>query len=256
MNENYSLEELEAYLYGELSAEKAKKLEEEIKTDLALRSELEALKISREAVEMAGWKSLIAQSQSEFLKERSEERKVKPLEGGSTDFLYWTKRIAASLAFILVATGSMLFLTVSPESITADQVDYQIPVMRSAENTLSEIQGAFSEKDYQKVIDLGKQMENPTTEVSFLMGMAHLELKHYSEAEKSFLEIENENRINQSGEFADQVDYYLVHAYLSHGQPEKAETRMRKILNDPQHTYHGNFGKADLFKIFILKLKN
>lgn len=256
MNENYTLEELEAFLYGELPADKAKKLEEDIKTDLALRSELEALKISREAIDMAGWKEMIQLSQAEFLLNRTEDKKVKPLNSGSADFFLWSKRIAASMAFVLVAMAGYLLISVSPESITSGQVDYRIPVMRSSENLQTELQEAFAEKEFQKVIDLGSQLDALSIEASFLVGMAHLQLNQFAAAEEAFLAIEQSNQQNQSLEFADQVDYYLVKAYLSTGQLEEAEVRMRKIIDDPNHTYHQNFGKSDLFKIFILKLKN
>lgn len=256
MNENYSLEELEAYLYGELPADRAKQLEEEIKTDLALQSELEALKISREAIELAGWKTMIQQAQAEFLSEREEETKVKPISGGSSDFFVWTKRIAASLTILLVGLGAFLIISVSPESITSNQVDYQIPVMRSSENTLTTIQEAYSEKDYQGVIAIGEQSSDYSAEVSLLLGLSYLESNELEKAEATLLNIEAANQKNQTSEFADQVDYYLVKVYLSSGQIDLASERIHKIMDDTQHTYHGNFGKMDLIKLSILKLKN
>ncbi|MCU0399531.1 MAG: hypothetical protein MUE75_00770 [Algoriphagus sp.] len=256
MNENYSLEELEAYLHGELPEERAKQLEEEIKTDLALQSELEALKITREAIELAGWKTMIQQAQAEFLSEREQETKVKPISGGSSDFFVWTKRIAASLTILLVGLGASLFISVSPESITSNQVAYQIPVMRSSENTLSTIQEAYSEKDYRGVIAIGEQSSDYSAEGSLLLGLSYLESNEPAKAEASLLRIEAANQKNQTSEFADQVDYYLVKVYLSSDQIDLASERIHKIMDDAQHTYHGNFGKMDLIKLSILKLKN
>ena len=66
MNEKYTLEELEAYLLGELSPDRKEELDEKIKTDKELKEELEALKISQEAIELAGWKSVISKTQKEF----------------------------------------------------------------------------------------------------------------------------------------------------------------------------------------------
>ncbi len=256
MNENYSLEELEAYLYGELPADRAKQLEEEIKTDLALQSELEALKISREAIELAGWKTMIQQSQAEFLSERDQETKVKPISGGSSDFFVWTKRIAASLTILLIGLGAFLLISVSPESITSNQVDYQIPVMRSSENTLTAIQEAYRQKDFQGVVALGEKSDTFNAEVSLLVGLSYLELNELQKAEATLLSLEATNQKNKTSEFADQVDYYLVEVYLSSDQIDRASERIHKILNDEQHTYHGNFGEMDLIKLSILKLKN
>lgn len=256
MNENYSLEELEAYLHGELPAERAKQLEEEIKTDLALQSELEALKITREAIELAGWKTMIQQAQAEFLSEREQETKVKPISGGSSDFFVWTKRIAATLTILLVGLGSFMLISVSPESITANQLDYQIPVMRSSENTLTVIQEAYRQKDYQGVVTLGEKSDTNNPEVSLLVGLSHLELNEFQKAESTLLSLEAFNQKNQTSDFADQIDYYLVKVYLNSSQLDLASERIHKILNDKQHTYHDNFGKMDLIKLSILKLKN
>ena len=256
MNENYSLEELEAYLYGELPAEKAKLLEEDLKTDLALKAELEALKISREAIELAGWKTMIQQAQAEFLTDREQETKIKPIKGGSVDFFVWTKRIAASLTILLVGLGAYLMVSISPESITSGQVDYQIPVMRSSENQLTAIQQAFLEGDFRSVTVLSESSSQYNPEVTFLTGLAYLKLGELKNAEAAFLKVETSNQQNQTNEFSDQVDYYLVQVYLSNNQIELAEERVQKIMADDQHTYHANFGKLDLIKLTILKFKN
>jgi tetratricopeptide (TPR) repeat protein len=256
MNENYTLEELEAYLHGELPVERAKKLEEEIKTDLALQSELEALKITREAIELAGWKTMIQQAQSEYLADREQETKVKPIQGGTSGLFVWTKRIAASLTILLVGLGAYLMVSVSPESITSDQIEYQIPVMRSSENTLTAIQEAYRQKDYQGVIAISEKAATYNAEFSFLTGLSYLEVGEWKKAEASLLQIEASNQQNESDEFADQVDYYLVKIYLSSNQIDQASDRIHKILKDEQHTYHGNFGKMDLIRLAMLKFKN
>jgi hypothetical protein len=256
MNEKFTLEELEAFLYGELPGDRAKKLEKEIKTDLALQSELEALKISREAIELAGWKSMIQQAQSEFLSEREEETNIKPIHVRTSDLLLWSKRIAASLTVLLIGFGAYLMVSVSPESITSNQVDYQIPVMRSSENALTAIQEAYSQKDYQSVVTLSDKATTYSAEVGLLVGLSYLELDELKKAEATLLSLEANNQKNQTSEFADQVDYYLVKVYLSSNQIDLASERIYKILEDEQHTYHGNFRKMDLIKLSILKLKN
>lgn len=256
MNEKYTLEELEAYLHGELPTEKVRILEEEIKTDLALQSELEALKISREAIELAGWKNMIQQAQSEYLADREQETQIKPIQGGTSDLFIWSKRIAASLTILLVGLGAYLMVSVSPESITSDQIEYQIPVMRSSENTLTAIQEAYRQKDYQGVLVVGEKSGDYSTEEYLLLGLAYMELNELQKAESTLLSIEATNQKNQTSDFADQVDYYLVKVYLTGNQIDLASERIHKILNDKQHTYHDNFGKMDLIKLSILKLKN
>lgn len=252
MNENYSLEELEAYLYGELSEERKSQLEENIKTDLALQEELAALQISRAAVELAGWKSVIAQSQKEFLEER-EETLNKPIQIG---IRVWLGRIAASLTLLLVGTLAVLFFSISPESITESQIGYSLPVLRSSAGELAALEQAYLNGEYEQVLELAKGINSYKAKTYLLIGLANLELKNGQAAEEFLTRIESENQTSSSKDFADQVDYYLVNAYLIQGKITEAEERIIKITNDQNHIYHDNFGQLDLLKLQILKIKN
>jgi hypothetical protein len=147
-------------------------------------------------------------------------------------------------------------VSISPESITSGQVDYQIPVMRSSENQLTAIQQAFLEGDFRSVTVLSESSSQYNPEVTFLTGLAYLKLGELKNAEAALLKVETSNQQNQTNEFSDQVDYYLVQVYLSNNQIELAEERIQKIMADDQHTYHANFGKLDLIKLTILKFKD
>lgn len=254
MNEKYTLEELESYLFGELSSERKKELEVEINTDQALREELEALKISREAIELAGWKTLISKNQEEFLALR-QQGKVKQLTPKPTSVGVWLGRIAASFALILVGFVAFLFFSVSPESITSNQLNYSIPVLRSAESNLQEIEKAFQAKDFSRVIALASEVSEFDSKAYFLIALAHLHEGSGASAEEIFRKIEEDNIQKSASNYADQVDYYLVYAYINQDKFEEAETRMKKILGDLNHTYHNNFSQFDLLRVKILKLK-
>jgi hypothetical protein len=254
MNEKYTLEELEAYLLGDLELNRKKQLEIDIKTDQVLLEELEALKISREAIELAGWKTLVSKNQEEFLANREQEnvRSIKP-EPKST--FQWFGRIAASIVFILVGFLTVMFFSVSPESITSNQLNYSIPVLRSAESNLENLEKAYQAGDYDQVIALSEGISSYDADSYFLIGLSYLEKEDGVRAEDFFNTIEAENIRNSESNYADQVDYYLVKTYLLQGKIEESEARMIKILEDQNHTYHHNFSQFDLLKIKILKLK-
>ena len=255
MNEHYSLEELEAYLYGELEPERKKDLEERIQTDLSLEKELAALKISRAAVELAGWKSVIAQSQKEFLSER-EQAKIKPIQSGRSGAGVWLSRIAASATLILVGALAVLFFSTNPESITDKQVGYVLPVMRSSAAHLASLELAYQNEDYMQVLELAKGISDYDSKTWLLIGLANLETNNGVAAEEYLIRIETENQKTSSREYADQVDYYLVKTYLMQGKIIEAEERIIKISKDQSHTYHDNFSQLDLIQLKILKLKN
>lgn len=253
MNDNFSLEELEAYLYGELSPDKRKKMEEEIKIDLSLQKELAALQISREAVEMAAWKNNIAEAQEAYLAERKEIKLSPTVPSGMS---VWMRRIAASFALIMVGGLATLYFGTSPESITDNQIDYSIPVLRSGADQLAELEKAFQSEDFSQVIVLSQGIAEYEPKTSLLVGLAYLEENKGKQAEEYLNKIEAENLKSGAGDFADQVDYYLVKSYLMQGKYSEAELRIQKILADDDHTYHDNFGQLDLIRIQILKMKN
>lgn len=255
MNENYSLEELEAYLYGELDPERKKELEERIQTDLSLEKELAALKISREAVELAGWKSEITKAQEEFLAQRS-ETPIKSIQSGQSGIGVWLSRIAASVTLLLVGSIAVLFLSTNPESITEKQVSYTLPVLRSSASQLAELEAAYQNGEYAKVLELAKGISDYDSKTYLLIGLANLETKNGPAAEEYLTRIESENQQASSRDYADQVDYYLIKAYLMQGKIAEAENRMIKIQTDSAHTYHENFGTIDWIRIKILKLKH
>ena len=254
MNEKYTIEELEAYLLGELSSDRKEELDEEIKTDKELKEELEALKISQEVIELAGWKSVISKTHKEFLAERADDN-LRPLQSGSKTTGFWLGRIAASLAFILVGTIAVLFFSVSPESITSKQLDYSIPVLRSSENKLEEIEMAYQSGDFDKVLALSEDISTYDPTAYFLIGLAHLKQENGAKAVEYFTKIESDNIQKSENNYADQIDYYLVKSYLIQSNPDLAEQRIAKILNDPDHTYHTNFSQFDLLKVKVLKIK-
>lgn len=254
MNEKYTLEELEAYLIGDLASERRIELEENIKTDQAIQEELEALKISREAIELAGWKSIVSKNQEEFLADRKQD-KVRSIRPEPKSITQWFGRIAASLAFILVGFLAVLFFSVSPESITSNQLDYSIPVLRSAESNLETLKKAYQAGNYDQVIALSDDISTYDADSYFLIGLSYLEKENGAKAEEYFNTIEAENLRNSESNYADQVDYYFVKAYLLQDKTEAAESRMMKILSDENHTYHDNFSQFDVLKMKILKLK-
>ena len=252
MNENQLLEKLDSYLSGALSAAESQDLEMELKSDLALQQELEILKIAKEAVELAAWKNLIAESQQEYLTDRN-DTPVRSIHPDKSGMGIWLGRIAASLTVLLVGAASVLVLSTSPQHITDQQVDYVLPVLRSSEFQLAEIGKAYQNQAYDEVLALGKTLNTYDAQGYLLIGLAHLEKNEWEEATEYFLRIEQENQIRSGSDFADQVDYYLVKAYLLQGNTDDAQLRLNKIMNDPNHIYHENFGTLDKWRLKILK---
>ncbi|GAB2491078.1 hypothetical protein [Algoriphagus taiwanensis] len=255
MNNRYLIEDLEAYLDGLMEAEKAEQLVEDLKVDSALKLELEALKLAREGVQMAAWKEMIRKSQSEFLNDRDFSAIESETPTRSISPFTWVSRIAASLTLLLAGVFAVLFFSTSPESITSKHLDYQIPVMRSGEFEISTLEEAYQKKDFETVKKLASEIDIYSAKDYFILAMSNLEQGQPESSETLLLAIENRNQLNQSQDFADQIDYYLVKAYLEQGKISDAKARMEKIQNDPQHTYHQNFTAWDKLKMTLLEWK-
>lgn len=253
MNKNYTLEELESYLNGELTEEETNQLNKELAEDESLRRELEALKMTREAIEWATWKSLIQKNQQEFLEERSGEHSI--LANSTPGIGIWIGRIAASFTLILAGLISVLFITTTPESITSKQVEYVIPVMRSGEFELNALEEAYQKKDFVAINRLGSSINFYDSKAYFILAMAYLDQGQPENAANFLLKIEEENQRTQNDEYADQIDYYLLKAYLDQKKISEAKDRMKKILRDPKHTYHLNFTSWDRLKMTFLDWK-
>ncbi|WP_111669666.1 hypothetical protein [Algoriphagus litoralis] len=254
MNEKYTIEELEAYLVGDLAPDRKKDLDAKLAADATLQEDLEALKISREAIELVGWKALISKNQEEYLATR-EDSKVKQIQSRPSSIGVWLGRIAASLLFVLIGSVSVLFFSTTPDSIISDQLEYSIPVLRSAESNLDQIEKAFQAKDFDRVLSLSSSVQEFDAKTYFLIGLSYLESQNGEKAEEFLTQIESKNLQSSESNYADQVDYYLVKAYLLQDKPEDAEMRIEKIIDDENHTYHGNFNLFDRLQIKILKFK-
>lgn len=247
MNKKFTLEELEAYLFGELEDSKKEELEKELETSPELQNDLDAIKISGEAIEMAGWKQVIAQAHQQFQQEESDQRMtINPSK--TTSFYYVLFKVAASLVILLVAGASIYVGTLTTEQITANRIDYVVPVMRSGEIDESKLKEAFTQGDFKQVIELSNQSTELNEELQFFTALAYLNLKNYDQAIEQF-------KILQGTSFSDPADYYLAHSYVEQGNLAQAEQVIKAIRANPSHAYHNNFSSLDLWNIRLLKWK-
>lgn len=247
MNEKYTLEDLEAYLKDELSAEKKDELEADLVQNPGLSTDLEVLRASQEAINLAAWKKIIREVQSEFLAEDHVETPIRPMENNSRITFTWLGRIAASLLVILMAGGAVLVATVSPKSI--QQVDYIVPVMRSESPATSDLKQAYANGAFQSVIDLSNGTTQLDEESQFLTALALIKTGNFSSAIEKL-------KLLEGSAFSDPAAYYLVQAYLLEGEFSQAKNLMKEISQDPNHAYSGSFGTMDFWKVRILEWKN
>ncbi len=249
----YNLEKLEAYLLNSLPTNERAEMEAEMKENSELREELEALKLTRQAIKMDGWKRTVSQVQDEFLSSRKSERASKqPRPIGATQLLL---RIAASVVLVLAGSAMVVYFITTPEALAEKHnLTYSVPVMRTTD-TLSSIEEAYRNGEFERVIALSQTPQPDQPIADFLGAMALLESGKVDSAITRMLEIQSGNRETGNSRFADELDYFLVKAYLQAQNYDQAGSVVHKIRADSGHTYYRNFTRSDLLKIKILKLK-
>lgn len=247
MNKNYTIEELEAYLNKELDSAKQEKLEAELLSNPELQEELLALKASLEAIDLANLKKVISQVHKEHLDSREETPQIQ-ISTPPSSLRPWISRIAASLVFVLVGTALVLVISANPDRLISQQIDYVIPVLRSAESQQSAIQKAYSSGDFEQVITLADSFQNQVPEISFLKGLSYLQTNQAQQAVDTFSGL-------VPTDFGSPAQYYLVEAYLQLGDFESAHKEMKTIRNDANNPYRKNFTQKDLLDVKILSWK-
>lgn len=253
MNTNIDLNVLEDYLENKLTPEKKLEVEKALSQDENLNLELKALEMSRKAIELSEWKNLIHKTQSSFL----ENRNTRSLDSNDRKSGFaWLLRFAASLTLLLVGLGSFLYLTTTPEGLQDNFLSYQVPLMRGeAESSLDQIKESYRNKDFNQVLSLGENQQSLEKEGLFLVAMSHLEIGNGKEAIEELLELQRKNQQEEASFLDDEIDYYLVKAYILQGDYSSAKNQVDKIRSNPTHKYRRNLDRWDAFKIQILDLK-
>ncbi|MGM0946065.1 MAG: hypothetical protein ACQEW9_12850 [Bacteroidota bacterium] len=252
MNNKFEIDQLEEYLQGTSSPELTRQIQSELIKNEALREELESLKLSTEAIKLAGWKAEIQKVQESFL----HERKSNKAETKQVNLGLWLGRIAASLLFLLVGAATLMVITISPESfLESKTVSYTVPLTRG-ETDISDLENEYRNGNHERVLELVDKTLDPTTEMSFLAAMSALELKEGAQAEQLLKSIETANQSVRANLYQDEVDYYLVKANILTKDYAEVQQRIQKILNDPNHTYRRNVSRMDQWKVKILELKD
>lgn len=246
---NIDLETLEAYLEGKLAPAQKKVVEKSLTQDSALMEELELLKLSRESIQLESWSALISATQKSYLLERKEHSKQKP------KLLIWAARIAASFAFFLVATSLVLITTITPQSMNRNFGAYQIPIMRGEQEALSELENAYSSSDWEAIETIRKQPDSFDFHSYFILAMADLHNGNPESAEQLLTKLESQNQSSALPLYFEEIEYYLVQSLIQQQKYAEAESRVRELLNNPDHNYSKNFSVWDLWKIRILALK-
>ncbi|WP_297334830.1 hypothetical protein [Algoriphagus sp.] len=251
MNNQYDLEQLEAYLHGTANSEQQRQIQEALEQDEELKRQLAILELALKSIRLSGWQDDIKLAQRTYLQNRKPENlQVKQVFLGS-----WLGRIAASLVFFLIGALILVVMSTSPESfLESKSIRYRVPVTRGTIE-LSEMEQAYRREKFESVLSLHQRQTAPSQKSTFLAAMAALEIENGPQAIQLLQAVRIQNQESDSMLYEDEVDFYLVKAFVMTGNFEEAQKEIQQILRDPNHSYRGNLSRWDEWKVKIMNLK-
>ena len=253
---NYKdLELLDKYLDGELDSSEKRDLERRISEDQALKSELEILRISRDAIRTKALKDRVKKLHQTLMPEiRDDKAKVVSINR-KNKFFKLAMSVAASVIIVVAGFFAYQYSTANADKLYSQQfLSYELPVTRSSGDGMTKIDSLYLSGSYGKVIEYFNSLTQKNIRDYFLTAMSYLHTDKFNEAIDLFQYIVNKNN-NQQGEkyFEQETDFYLSLAYLKIGEFTKCKALFIKMRENPKHLYHKNVTRKDIWMLDILE---
>ena len=240
MSEIYITEQLIRFLDGEMDQQEQAQWDQRLRVDADLQDQLHHLKLAREAVQLAGISAKVKGIHEAFVQQAPEAAETAPV----VTRMYtrsWIRVAAAVTILIMLSAGWWLSQT-SNKSIFADHyVDFSVSNSRN-QGSLSAIEQAYSENEYDKVLALAGVAPIQGAD-SLLAGIALLKTNQFDQA------VQWLTAMQASAKFRDDASYYLAFAWLGKNEDKKALQILEAIHRDPAHLYHAAVTDALLRKI-------
>jgi tetratricopeptide (TPR) repeat protein len=238
MSDNYPLnEQLHRYFDGELSGNEKAGFEAELAASPELREALNALKLSRYAVNRQGVLQQVSAIHAEFAGRKDEVQEAVPVKK-----INWMRYAVAIAAAVTIFIAIMWFLPSTGKNNTdASQLyasvykPYDDAQLRS--NNDNNLEKQYQLHNHKQVIAAYAQLQNPGAKDNLLAACAYMETGDHASATKLLLLLQENNRVNATTSFSDDAEYYLALCYLKQGKTNEAVKLFTTINNNPGHLY-------------------
>lgn len=241
------------YLDGELAGEELERAKKKIDNDIHLQEELEKLRLTRATVKIYGLKQKVSSIHNEMMQELRAEQS--PSRGKVFTLFKSGMYIAASVILLVGALTLYQYGQLSPENIYNSYHHAYVPDQSRGAQNGSSIENALKANQPDLVIELFRNIPQPSAPDYFYLGNAQLQKEDASGAIASFLRVQQKNTENQTNFFEDDAEYFLAMAYLKNNQPDKATILFEKIYSDRNHLYHDKVDKWFMWKLHWLRGK-
>lgn len=234
MDENSTPDEqLHRYFDGELEGAEKLAFEAQLAASPELQRMLEALSLSKYAVNRLGLKQQVSAIHNEHKANKGTSAPVRKIK--------WVRYAwgAAAAAVIVIALFVLLPSTgrnMNNESLYASVYKpYDNEQLRSG--TAPQLEQAYQARNFKQVIAAFQALPAAGAKEKLLAACAYMETGETEKAKNLLLSLQQDNRARKTAEFADDAEYYLALCYLKLGNLHEAGLLFQKISNNPGHLY-------------------
>ena len=253
-NNLHNSEKLVRYIDNELNEAEVAALQLELETNISLQQELNNLLLIKGVIKNYGIVQKVNVIHKTMMQDLAID--IHPTKAVVRKLPKMIISIAASIIIIMGIFGVYKYLTISSNNLYEEKyTTYQVAVMRGT-TAESAIAKAYSEKRYDSIIALYKQMKEPTINEQFLTAQSYLNKADYHNAITLLNDIIKKNKSAHSSVLNDESEYYVALGHLKNKETAKALPLFDKIYHDKDHLYHNKIDRWYLAKIQLLARKN
>ncbi|MEP7238957.1 MAG: tetratricopeptide repeat protein [Ferruginibacter sp.] len=252
-NNTSQTERLISYIDGDMGDDEKNVLQQQLQADKAMQQELDNLLLATDVVKNHGLANKVANIHTKMMSKMSAASTQPKAIVRSLPKL--VMKYAAGIILLIGMFGLYQYFTVSSDKLYSEQYTaYTLTTVRGNE-TLPAIEKAYSEKKYDEVITVFKQLTDASVKENFVAGQAYMAKANYAEAVNCFKTVLEKNNNNHTGLLSDDAEYYLALSYLKNNEGAEALPLFKKIHNNKTHFYNNKVSSWFLKKLQLLNWK-
>jgi hypothetical protein len=239
------------YLDNQLSTEEAVQVENMVKKDIRVASELAYLKLALETVRLDAINEKVSAMRQSYNK--AENGAENPAPAIIRSMYKISMRIAAIIVLFIGIAIIYKYISVDSLAVYNKQfTGYELSNTRGQEIHDAEVE-AYQNKNWNGVIAVYNAENNQSNRSVFLAAMAEMQLNQFPQAVTLFENILNTKSGDNS--FLEEAEYYVSLAYLMNHEENKSIQMLDKIKADTGHTYYPLVSKMSRIDLKIIELK-
>ncbi|PWT71663.1 MAG: hypothetical protein C5B59_17490 [Bacteroidetes bacterium] len=239
-----------------LEGEELAQVENLILNDQEAARDWQILQIAVEAIQEAGLNDRVAAIGKEYKIEKQAKQHNGSAVVRQMNISRYILRVAAAVLILVGIASVYKYTTVNASSLFGQYYSsYELNTSRGAVKP-AEIEQAYRNKDWNKVIILFNASSEKNNQAYFLTGMASLETRNYQQAIEDFDHIMKENAKTGDSLFQDEAEYYMAMSLLANNQVAQAISLLNKIKADKNHQYNQKVKEISAVDYQIMEWKS